>query len=174
MLTIIDQYSLFHERNERMSITAQYIFSIIAASIFISITRAMLPGNGAVVGAVKLIGGLFLMIAVLSPFAKEQWVNLCYMMDEIETDSEEIIMEAQAHTVDQIRQVIKQQTESYILEKAAKLSANIEVDVIFQQNERYHPYEIKINGAVSPFAKQQLTATISESLGIPEEKQIWD
>ena len=82
-------------------------------------------------------------------------------------------MHSQASVHDQTVSIIKEKTEAYILEKAESLGLDISVEINFGEADSMVPTEVRISGPVSPYAKDQLSKTISTDLGIPEERQIW-
>ena len=69
-----------------------------------------------------------------------------------------------------MKRIIKQKTETYILDKANALGAEITVQVVL---EDYIPAGVTIMGDVSPFVKSNLSASITQELNIPPEEQIW-
>lgn len=150
----------------------RYLYSVIIASLLVSVLISIIPGSKATKGVIKLSAGIFLMIVVVSPFTKSRISDLVGYMDTIKTDASEIITQAQIYTDSEVAKVIKQQTESYVLDKATGLGAEITVELALN-GDTFLPEAITIRGAVSPLVKQQLSILIADELGISEEKQTW-
>lgn len=157
-----------------MSSAGEYIYSIIIAAVFVSVLLSITPDKSIVSSVIKLTAGIFLIIVVMAPLVKVRLSNTINYIENIETDASLIVREAQTDTANEIRFVIKQETETYILDKAADLGAEILAEVTIQKDGSYTPESITIIGAVSPLVKKQLSATIADELGIPEELQVWE
>lgn len=83
--------------------------------------------------------------------------------------------EAAAHigeeaATDELTAVIKAKTESYILDKAAAMEVDLNVEITL---DSFIPTAVVLRGAVSPYARSTLTAWITQQLGIPKEAQVW-
>ena len=156
-----------------MSAVGQYIYTVIASAILTSILFSILPENSAITACVKMSVSIFMILIILSPLLKTQLGNIIQYFENIETNSSHIIAQAQAATNDEIRQVIKEQAESYILDKAVALGVDIQVNLTLSSGNSYVPKQVTISGAVSPLIRQHLTTLIAEDLGIPEESQTW-
>ena len=63
--------------------------------------------------------------------------------------------------------------EAYILEIAGQLSASVTVEVSVGGDSIPVPQSVRLDGAVTPYAKSRLQTIISEELGISKENQIW-
>jgi len=150
----------------------RYLYSVIIASLFVSILMAITPGTKAVKGVIKLSTGIFLVIVVVSPFTQNRLSDLIGYVEDIKIDASGIITQAEIYTDTEIAKVIKQQTESYVLDKASDFGAEISVELALN-GDTYFPETITIRGSVSPVAKQQLSKLIADELGISEEMQTW-
>ena len=53
------------------------------------------------------------------------------------------------------------------------MNLDVEVELVLRSDEIPVPEQIYIQGAASPFARNQLSTFISDNIGIPEERQIW-
>jgi len=156
-----------------MSYSGQYIYSVIISALFVAILLSIIPGKSAVRAAIKLTAGIFLIIIVIVPLVRLQLDDTFRYVESIETDASQIISEAQSYTDDKITEVIKQQVESYILNKASEFGADIKAEITFCQDNLYIPESVTIFGSISPLAKKQLSSVIINELGIPEEFQVW-
>ena len=71
----------------------------------------------------------------------------------------------------ELRRIIIARTQTYIMDKAASFGVTVDVEVVLNE---YTPQSVILKGSVSPGAKAQLTAWITENLGIPKEAQQWN
>ena len=70
-------------------------------------------------------------------------------------------------------ELIKQNVQAYILDKAKELHAPITVQVVLQEIGEPLPQTVILTGRVSPYAKAQLQRMMEEDLGIAKEQQQW-
>ena len=70
---------------------------------------------------------------------------------------------------DSMADIIKEETEAYILDKAADLHANLRVEVAVGEDNL--PAAVTISGEASPYARRQIQAMIANDLGISKENQ---
>lgn len=155
-----------------MDALRQYILSLIAAAILCGILSGW-NSQSMTGSAQKLIAGLFLMITILRPVLSFQGVNL---IDRISpyiqegqlaaADGEKIYRQARVG-------LIKEEVEAYILDKAASLNLELQVDVVLSEDATLHPEKVIVSGKAMPYAKQQLEYFLESTLGIPKENQQW-
>ena len=67
--------------------------------------------------------------------------------------------------------IIISQSESYILDKAAAMGADLEVEVLLDEHV---PKSVRLRGAISPGAKASLNAWIQENFSISPEDLQWN
>ena len=67
-------------------------------------------------------------------------------------------------------EVIKANTETYILDKATTMEVELNVEVTL---DGLIPKKVILQGAVSPYTRASLSDWIAQQLGIPREAQIW-
>ena len=67
--------------------------------------------------------------------------------------------------------IIKAETEAYILDKASQLNVELSVEVTI--DEENIPTAVTLSGEVSPYARRQLQEIIESDLGIAKENQRW-
>lgn len=151
----------------------QYLIGVITAAIVCAVVTALL-GNKGVVGTVaKLLTGLLMLLAVISPWVSISLDGLFDWTENITADSAEIVSEAKQMAEEQYRAGIKQRVEAYVLEKAESLQCSLTVDVHLSEGDVPTPERIVFSGNVSPFAKSTLTNWVSDNLGIGREEQAW-
>ena len=148
-----------------MEALRQYVISVVAAALLCGIVVRLFPnGSGKQVG--KLICGLFLAYTVLSPISRVDFSNLPDFSLRCMDDA---MGENLAR--DSMADIIKEETEAYILDKAADLHANLRVEVAVGEDNL--PAAVTISGEASPYARRQIQAMIANDLGISKENQKW-
>lgn len=151
----------------------QYLMSILAAAILCSIVVRLTEKQNVTSAIIKLTAGLFLSVTVISPFINLQIGELSTYFSALDTRTDEIIVSGQNAASKETADIILQQTESYILDKAASYGANIQVNAQISDPDTMIPDLVTLKGSISPYIKQRLQKTIAEDLGIPEENQTW-
>ena len=146
-----------------------YLLSVTAAALVCGIVTS-LAGKGSITKLLKLICGLFLTATVIKPAVDVRVENIYDFAENLNADSEMVVSQGEYVASEEMKRIIKQKTETYILDKAKALGAEITAEVVL---EDYIPAGVTIMGDISPFAKSNLSATIAQELGISPEEQIW-
>lgn len=154
-----------------MAALCQYVFSVTAAAIICGIVMSITQ-KSSIQPILKLVCGMFLAFTVVKPvtqidLAELMEVSLPYSQDAVQAADlgENSSQEAMAA-------IIKDETEAYILDKAAALNVSLEVEVTLDGDPPV-PTAVRLSGEVSPYAKQQLEQILYEDLGISKENQQW-
>lgn len=156
-----------------MAAVRQYLISVITAAIFYSILESLLGKKGIPAAIGKLISGLFLVLTIIRPLADIRLEDLRFPISQIQSDGALAVTAGEADTRQALAAGIKQRVESYILDKAAALEADLAVEVILTASDPPVPAFVRIQGTASPYARAQLSKIISDELGIPKEEQQW-
>ena len=164
------QHGVFSERSGIMEALRQYVISVVAAAMLCGIVVRLFPnGSGKQVG--KLICGLFLAYTVLSPISRVDFSKLPDFSLRCMDDAEDAAAMGENLARDSMADIIKEETEAYILDKAADLHANLHVEVTVGEDNL--PAAVTISGEASPYARRQIQAMIANDLGISKENQKW-
>ena len=156
-----------------MSWFGRYIYNIIIAALMVSILLAITPTKSISASLIRIVVGIFLIMIVIAPATRLQIDDMLNNLSEIDTSSAAIIAEAEQYSSARQGQVIKQSVESYILNIASGLGAEISVEIQLSDDFPCTPDSVRLTGPVSPLVKQRLSVVISQDLGIPEESQTW-
>lgn len=156
-----------------MSWFGRYIYNIIVAALMVSILLAITPTKSISASLIRIVVGIFLIMIVIAPATRLQIDDMLNNLSEIDTSSAAIIAEAERYSSARQGQVIKQSVESYILNIASGLGAEISVEIQLSDDFPCTPDSVRLTGPVSPLVKQRLSVVISQDLGIPEESQTW-
>lgn len=150
-----------------------YLIRITAAAILASVLRKLAPkgisGRGTRLGA-----GLLVIFAALSPLGE---ANLYAAAEKITAYSYQAGFSEdtfQENTNDLMEELIKENAEAYILDKAQAMGAEVQAEVeTVVQDGCPIPWRVRLGGTVSREQQAELTRILREDLGIPEERQMW-
>ena len=150
-----------------------YLFAAVAAALAVSLLRAV-PQNRSVRRIADLLGGILVLLVLLRPLIRLRIGDLDDYLARLRPDEALIDSAVQAGQSESAR-LISEQTAAYILDKAQALGTQIEVQVeLAELSEHYHyPYAVKLRGSWSLNQRLALSEYISQTLGIPEERQLW-
>ena len=152
----------------------EYLLSIVAASVVCVICTTIMPKNTSAGKIISILSGICLTITMIAPIAKidfdsalDYWTDMTEEASMLSADSKHAI-------VDELRTVITQETEAYILKKANSMGLQLEVSVVVSQDEPYVPYAVELRGTISPYDKAILSQYIEKNLDIEERCQTWN
>ena len=151
-----------------------YLITIIIATIISGICTSLVPGASGRSNLIRAICGIFVAFTVVKPLTNiriNDFSSYWYAV-EYEAEAAALLGEESAHA--EASAIIKEQLESYIIQKANELGAEIAVQIKLTDQYPPTPVSAKIDGTISPYNKKILCTYISEQINIPEEQQIWN
>ncbi len=151
----------------------QYILSVTAASLVCAMAGRLLPKSGTAASIGKMVMGIFLALTVISPWAKLQLTQLEDLQLTVRADADAAVADGNSRTNLALQDIIKSQTEAYILDKAQQLNLALTVQVELTGEHIPVPTAVRLQGDASPYAKSRLQAIIVQDLGIAKENQLW-
>ena len=154
-----------------MNAVYRYLFSIITTVVLCGIIRALVPG--AKNSMIQLVTGLAITIVMLSPILTNERVKFDDYFEQFPVDSDFAVQEGMLAAKHASSEYIETETETYILNKATEMGADVSVDIVLSDAELPVPTRISVCGLVSPYVKTKLSACIRNELGIAEDAQIW-
>lgn len=150
-----------------------YVFALVTAALVCGILTSLIP-QGTAGRLIKLVCGLFLTFTVLSP-AAELDIHAILNWDFYDEqqvagyirDGEEMVRDAKA-------EIIKRETQAYILDKAESLGATVTAEVVLSEDAAEPvPVEVILTGSISPWARARLEDQLIADLGIQREALKW-
>ena len=156
-----------------MVMLGRYIFSVTTAAIIFSILQSLLHKNSAAAILVRLIGGLFLTFTVIAPVIDFDLDSILEQSWAYTSHAEDIAAAGQTIAAEQRSQRIKEQCETYIIDKAMSYQTQLDVDITLTNDEMPLPSAVLLKGNISPYVKSIIATWIQDEMGIPEDHQIW-
>ena len=150
-----------------------YILSIATAAILVSILQSLLQKKSSSSVLLRLIGGLFLAFTALAPGADIDIDSVFQLPLDFTVQGEALSSRGMELTRSQLQDVIKQQCETYILDKALSYQTALRVDIVLSQDDVPVPDGVYLHGNISPYVKSVLQKWLNDEMGIPKENQIW-
>lgn len=129
--------------------------------------------KGTQAALLQLIGGLFLAFTIIAPAANLELGEMLDFPWDYSAMGSDIAAQGQSYSQDQLHRIIKDRCEAYILDKAQTYQAQLRVEVVLSQDEIPVPSSVRLQGSVSPYAKQALQQFLQDDMAIPKEHQIW-
>ena len=151
----------------------QYILTVICASVLIAIITAFLGEKKHLSGIMKLITGVFIIFTVIAPVISIEIRDFQDFYKDISEDALAVVRQGELMTQQSSQEIIKQQLEAYILDKASSMNLDVDIDLTLEEAAIAEPKQITIYGNVSPYSKKMLQTFLVDEIGIPEEMQLW-
>lgn len=144
-----------------------YILSVIAGAMILGI----LQGICSKAPLLRLAGGLFLTFVILQPLAEFDFSDITDFMEAYSDAGVHASALGESMGDETYRSVIKAEVETYILDKAETLGAQLRVEVMLGENAI--PESVQLRGNISPYARARLVQMMETDLGIARENQLW-
>lgn len=151
-----------------------YVLSVTAGAVLCTLAVMIVGEKGTSAAIVRLICGIIMASIVIKPLGNLVSVNLSGYYGDLEAQAAAAVSAGTETAYRLTSERIKEQTCSYILDKAESLGLSLEVDVTLDRGTIPVPIQVSISGHASPSARSALTQIISQDLGIGKEDQIWN
>lgn len=150
----------------------QYVISVTAAALICGVVSGLVQ-NGTAKELIRLLCGLFLAFTVIRPIAGLDFNALTEFSLSYTQEAESMAAMGENMARQSMADIIKAESEAYILDKAAALNAALAVEVTVSEDGTPVPVAAELCGDISPYARQQLEDILQEDLGIAKEYQLW-
>lgn len=156
-----------------MEVITEYLLSITGAGILCAVVKNLLGSKHTSGKIIQAVCGVFMAITVFAPVINFKLNDFEGYFEDIQYSAEEVVEDGSQTASAAMAEIIKQQSESYILDKAASIGANVNVNVKMTESYPPMPKEVILSGSVSPYDKKVIGQYITSNLGISEENQQW-
>ena len=151
----------------------QYLLSIIVMAVICGVITGIFKNKSTYGSIIQLLAGLAMLIVLISPVKNIKLSNMISFPDSFTEYAKEYTQQGIQESVRAKGDIIKAQTEAYILDKAASMNTIISVSVVVSEESIPKPIFVTLKGDASPYKKQVLENDIEKQLGIAKENQIW-
>ncbi len=152
----------------------RYIMGVTAAALLCSLGVSLAGSRGPVAGVLRLLTGVIMACVIIEPLGELVTGNLETYFYDLGDGASSLAAEGTQTAADALSLRIKDRTEAYILDMAAELDADLEVEVILSREELPVPVAVILTGQVSPYARQVLSGRLEQELGLKGESQQWN
>lgn len=156
-----------------MESLGQYIISLCTAGILCALVQHIASKHEAHRKLISFLCGICMLITAIVPWFTFRFSDLGSFTGALQTQSEQAVTQGQQLAEKAMTDIIKSQSEAYILNKATSMGLTIHAEVHLQQTLPYAPDYVTLSGPAAPLAKNKLASYIQDTLGIPKEKQLW-
>ena len=127
-------------------------------------------GGGAAGGEAGLLA------AVLRPLVEVEALSPGDLLEDYQAQAAVQTQELEEGRNTALKSIIEQEFAAYIVDKAAQLGAECQVEVLCAPEGEgvFLPWQVTVTGNLSPGQQEQLTAQIQEDLGVPPERQQYE
>lgn len=150
----------------------EYLIGVTAAALICAVMTKLL-GKGTLGAVVKLIAGIFMALAIISPMVDIRIEELTDFVSDIKLSADDAAVEGENSARAAVESIITERTREYILDKAEALGLEMTVEVELDTGEIPVPRAVTLSGDISPYAKAVLSEYIAANLGIEAEEQTW-
>lgn len=151
----------------------QYLLSLICAAVICSVINVLIGKNSAHSAIIRLISGLYLALTLISPLVNIKLGDYADYFNSFSSEADKTVASGEAAAMNELRSIIKDQTEAYILDKAVSMDAVLNVEVTLNNENPPIPCGVTLTGSISPYSKEVLSRFIANDLGISKEEQVW-
>lgn len=148
----------------------QYIYAVILCVCICSVITQMISDSRQK-SLIRMICGVILAITVLHPLSRLGWEDLLSSYDWDPDSAQYWIDRGEDLAWETAAEVIKSSCETYILEKAELLGADIDVQISLNKDQI--PVSAVITGKFGSDQQRQLQNILTTDLGLPKENQTW-
>ncbi|MBE6949947.1 MAG: hypothetical protein E7451_01250 [Ruminococcaceae bacterium] len=145
-----------------------YVLGILCAAFLVSVIFAI-GGEGPGKGTRKLIGGIFLALAVFRPMGSMELPE--FSLEQYRIDADSAVAAGAVQAENARAEFITEACRAYILSKAAEVGLEPEVQVSLDADGM--PCAVTLTAAASPSERETLSGCIARELGLGKEDVKW-
>ena len=147
-----------------------YLVAIVAACM-LTVVASVLVQKSPLRKIARLIGGILILLVAVTPLLRLDMSQIVEYLQGSEYSFDTSAVEQTWQS--QLSEHIKQTTETYIEQEAARLGATVQAKVTLTEEEYPVPYHAILIGSVNTGQMNALTAYMETCLGIARTEQEW-
>lgn len=146
------------------------LVAFISAAVICSVIMRLLQGIRHA-EPVRILCGLFMTIVLLHPISAIRDTHRYLLFPQWEYQAQDAADSGIQKAKEMTQQIIIQQTQAYIIDRAAAMGAVVEAAVSLEDDGM--PVQVEVYGTISPAVRSRLSEVLSKELGIKRENQQW-
>jgi len=156
-----------------MNALGQYILSVGLAALFVGILTSISDSKSSSGVLLRMVCGLFLAFVLIKTVGNLDYGSLEAFARSYTQEADEAVEYGADIAAGSIRELIKEETEAYILDKARTCQCAVQVQVTVSREDPPVPESVRLTGTVTANGRKTLEKILEEELGIPKERQQW-
>lgn len=152
-----------------------WVISVISTAAFCAVAINITP-KGRVLSVVKLLCGLVMIFAIVSPFANINFNKYSESMAKYKGRAKELTQNADDYEDKLNRTFIEDKCAAYILDKAESYGihiSSVSVEAEWSVDGYWYPVSPDICSDCSDEVRSRLASWLESELGIAKERQTW-
>lgn len=156
-----------------MEAIASYVLRLVCGAIICGLILSI-TGSGGPGGRIRqMLCGLFLVFLGISPLRDFRLDRISYTDPGISAQAQRAAQDGSAQARQTMASIIKEQSQTYILNKAAELQMSLTVEVELDPDD-WAPVAARIDGDATPYEKELLSDYITHTLSIERSGIHWN
>lgn len=151
-----------------------YFLAIAAVSFLVCLVLELIPKTG-VGNVARFVGSMILTLAVITPIAQIKPEDISAAITQFHFQTMQRNSGVEVKNQELIAELIKNQCEAYVLNKAENRGMDISVDIAVCVNKGAYPYPeaVIFSGPASQEDRRFIMDVTERDLGIPQSRQEW-
>lgn len=156
-----------------MDAVREYLLSLVCTSMLTALVMTLMP-KGSARRAAAIACALLLAITALRPLGGLDGETFSQALSRARMEAEFARTGVEVRNRELVAAIIKENSESYILDKASSIGLQLEAEVTVAGEDTYpYPAAVTITGYADAEKRRLLTQYIEENLAIAEDAQTW-
>lgn len=148
----------------------QFVLSIVICVLCCGIVSCMITGTKRK-RIIRLICGTAISVTMLYPLTEIKLEDFSDFLSDYSDSAEIYVSLGQQRAQSEKERYIKDASEAYISNMAAKFDAVVEANILLDENQV--PSFVQIQGCITPEVKEELGRILEVDMGITKENQEW-
>ena len=155
-----------------MEAIRSYLTAVVAVSMIAVLASALSHGSR-MERVVRFAAGLLALLVCVTPLLRLDARTLTDVLEQAERALDYDASGTDRTRQDMLRDLVRENTERTIEKQAEALGMLVRADVTLTEEEYPQPWSATLTGTLDPEQVRALSEFLSQSLGIPTERQTW-
>ena len=152
-----------------MEAIRSYLTAVVAVSMIAVLASALAHGSR----MERVAAGLLALLVCVTPLLRLDARMLTDVLEQAERALDYDASGTDRTRQDMLRDLVRENTERTIEKQAEALGMLVRADVTLTEEEYPQPWSATLTGTLDPEQVRALSEFLSQSLGIPTERQTW-